>query len=231
MHSPAILRSNAFRFLLIGALFVYLGLQNRPGGWLLAWWGISFACVSVAYALSKPSFFGKRPDGSQAWWAWIPFGPHLFFAWIAWQAGRLLSREDICNEIAPGIWLGRRPYASELPANISLIVDLTSEFRLAPSVAKGKAYLCLPVFDGSVTDLESFTGLVEKAAAWKDRGIYIHCALGHGRSAMVAAAVLIRRGLQASAVEAVNAIQQVRPGVGLHASQMGLLEDFAASIK
>lgn len=222
-----ILRSNSVRFPLIGAFFVYAGLQYGPAGWVLIWCGASFACVGLAYALGRPSLFGKSRDGRLALWVWLPLGPHLFFTWISWHAARFFGKEDCCNEIAPKIWLGRRPYADELPPSIGLVVDLTCEFPAAAGVKDGRTYLSCPILDGSVIDHGSFTALVERIAAWNDRGIYIHCAIGHGRSAMVAAAVLIRRGLHTSAEEAVGAIRRTRPRVGLSPGQMELLSGFA----
>lgn len=64
--------------------------------------------------------------------------------------------------------------------------------------------------------------LVRKVARWQG-GVYIHCASGHGRSATVAAAVLMVRGLAADAKAAENLMKRVRPGIRLSLGQRRLL--------
>ena len=54
--------------------------------------------------------------------------PYLALTWFAWHLRRLVSRQPCCHEVAPGLWLGRRPLAREVPAGVVLLVDLTAEF-------------------------------------------------------------------------------------------------------
>jgi protein-tyrosine phosphatase len=53
---------------------------------------------------------------------------------------------------------------------------------------------------------------------------FIHCAFGHGRSAAVAAAVLIRRG-DATLEDVERKMQGVRPRIGLNAVQRAALAE------
>ncbi len=218
----------AAKFLIVGLLFVYAGLENLPWGWLLVWFGASFLGVALAYSMGKPGAFGKDGSGRLPWWVWLPFGPHLFFTWLSWQGMRRFGGEACCHQVAPGLWLGRRPYADELPPDVGLVVDLTCEFPRAEGVGLNRTYVCFPVLDGTAIDAERFSRVVDQAAGWKDRAVYIHCAIGHGRSAMVAAAVLIRKGLHADPDEAIRAIQRVRPRVGLSPGQRDGLAAFAS---
>jgi protein-tyrosine phosphatase len=79
-------------------------------------------------------------------------------------------------------------------------------------------YRCLPTLDASVTDDAAFRELVESIAK-SDQPVYIHCAVGYGRSASVVAAVLIARGIVPDVQAAEKFIRRIRPGVRLHARQ------------
>lgn len=191
--------------------------------WLLAGSGLSFCVVAAAYALQKPRVFGKRRDGTLGWGPCVLLLPYLLLTWLLWFCQTRFSRETVCNEVAPGLWLGRREAVTELPPDVTLIVDLTSEFSEPRAVRTGRAYLCLPTLDNAAPDPEAFAGVVRKVAAW-DGEVYVHCALGHGRSALVAAAVLIARGLTGSPEAAFARVEQARPGVRLNRSQWAFLK-------
>jgi protein-tyrosine phosphatase len=103
------------------------------------------------------------------------------------------------------------------------VIDLTSEFSEPRAVRTGCAYLCLPTLDNAAPDPEVFREAVQKAAVWESP-VYLHCALGHGRSALVAAAVLRKRGLADSPEEAFAQVQQARPGVRLNRGQWAFLK-------
>ena len=178
--------------LYLGALAFLLG----GPAWLLLWPALSFVLLGVAYAGAGPRLLGKRPDGSRVWWAAALFLPYLLLTGGIWHLQRCLSREPCCNELAPGLWGGRRPCPPELPDIVTLVVDLTAEFREPAKVRSGREYRCLPVLDASVPSAEGFRQLVEEVANWPG-GVYVHCALGHGRTGMFVAAVLIARGLAA----------------------------------
>jgi len=118
----------------------------------------------------------------------------LLLTRIIWHIQRLISQEDCGNEIAPGIWILRRAFVNELPNNISLIIALTAEFSEPPNAISGKTYICIPTLDTSVPPERVFQKLIHTICSWNGN-VYIHCALGHGRSASVAAGVLLAKGL------------------------------------
>jgi protein-tyrosine phosphatase len=148
--------------------------------------------------------------------------PYLLLTWFVWHVQRLLSREACCNEVAPGLWVGRRPSARELPPDVGLVVDLTAEFAAPRRIHHGRTYLCLPVLDAYAPSEEALRQLVQKVVAWPG-AVYVHCAAGHGRSAMVAAAVLLTRGLAADVKQAEGLLRRARPGVRLTPAQRRLL--------
>jgi protein-tyrosine phosphatase len=213
----------AFVFALLGVYLIVMACILEGLGFLLLWPGISFLILAAAYAGLGPRVYGKRQDGRMAWWAVLPLLPYLLLTWVSWHIQRLLSREPCCNEVAPGLWIGRRVFAKELPADVSLIVDLTGEFPEPRGVRAGRSYICLPILDALVPGERPLRELVERIAIWPG-AIYIHCALGHGRSAMVAAAVILKRELAADAKQAEALVRKARPAVRLNPSQRRLLE-------
>jgi protein-tyrosine phosphatase len=201
------------------------GIAIHQGGpcWLALWPGTSSLLLAAAYAGLGPGVFGKRNDGTMAWWAVVLMLPYLLMTWGLWHVLRLVEREECCQLVAPGIWLGRRALAHELPENIDLIVDLTAEFFEVRGIIEGRTYLCLPTLDASVPDDAAFKELIEKVVAWPGSA-YVHCASGHGRSATLVAVVLIRKGLAKDTDDAVRRIKAVRPSIGL-VKQQRLLVD------
>jgi protein-tyrosine phosphatase len=220
----------AFVFGLL-SVYVFAAAYLLGGwGWLLAWPAVSFLLVTAAYLGLGPRIFGKRSDGRHAWWAVALLLPFLLLTWVVWHLLRLVSREDACNEVAPRLWLGRRPLAAELPPGVDLVVDLTAEFTASAAVVTGRSYLCVPVLDTLAPSEQQLRDVIEHTAGWPGV-VYIHCAQGHGRSALVAAALLLRRGLAVDAADAVALLRQARPRVGLQRSQRQLLHRFVETIK
>lgn len=211
-------------FIILGTGLLTLGEQLGGFGWLLAWLGLDFLIVAAAYLKLGYKIFGKRStDGQLGLPSVILLFPYLLFCWGFWHLQRRFLREDCYNYIAPGLWMGRRAFVDELPADISLLVDLTAEFPEPKGALEGKDYLCLPTLDAHVPDEGEFRALVQKIADWPGN-VYIHCAIGHGRSATVAAAVLMARGLATNAQEAEAMLKKARPWIKLNQAQRQLLE-------
>lgn len=212
-----------FVFLSFGTYLTIISLGSGIVGCLIFWFGLSFMIVGAAYGWVGARVFGKRPDGKMAVWATGLLMPYLFLTWIIWHLQRMSSREKCCHEIAPGIWLGRRAFLQELPENISLIVDLTAEFPEVKNVISGKTYICMPTLDTLAPDKETFLEVIDQISTWQG-DIYIHCALGHGRSATVAAATLVAKGLAMNVNQAEEMIKKVRPSIVLSKAQRQLLQ-------
>ena|SRR5438270_7865516 len=214
---------HALGFGLFGTLLAVWGLWRGGLGWLLLWPAFSFALIALAYGGLGPRVCGKRADGRLSWWAVLLLLPYLLGTWTIWYAIRLLSREKCCDEVAPGLWVGRRPLVRDLPADISLIVDLTAEFPAPRALRRGRTYLCVPTLDATAPEEDAVRAVIEQISAWSG-AVYIHCALGHARSAMTAAAVLIRRGHAQDPEHAVTVMRKARPRISLEKSQQRLLE-------
>ena len=209
---------NAPALFVIGAAQIALGWLYHTAAWLLGWSGVSFIAVSLAYVWQKPGIFGKRTDGTLTPWHVALLWPYLLFTWVAWFLGSRLSREAPGHLIAPGLWLGRRAYGRELPPGISLVVDMTAELPEPASVRRGRTYLCLPTLDGSVPDRAKLRTLVETITTWQG-GVFVHCALGRGRSALVVAAVLLAKGVAPDFAGASLVLKKARPSVWMNGVQ------------
>src|SRR5262245_17618768 len=210
----------AFAIMSMCLVFVAFSLD---GVYRLALWpGVSFLIVALAYAKLGPRVLGKKPDGSLGWLALVLLLPYFLLTWGLWHLLRMVHREDCCNEVAPGLWLGRRALPREIPEDVDLVIDLTAEFFEPRSITKQRTYVSLPVLDASVPDLATFASAVESIAVWPGK-VYIQCASGHGRSATLMAAVLIRKGLVGSVDEALRHIKRTRPGIAVEKRQRSLL--------
>lgn len=220
----------AITLLLLGIGCISLAYQSGAWAWVLIWCGVSFTWVAVAYGLNCPKMLGKLPTGEISIPHWPIVFPFTAFNWLLWWLRVLLSPEPVYHEILPGLYLGRRACVRELPTNITTVVDMTSELPAASGITIGRDYFCAPTLDGtpvSSSDMERLIDHITEAEA----GIYIHCALGHGRSAMVVAAVMIAQGKAHNAEEAEAKLKQIRPGVGLNREQLRGLQSKFAPIK
>ncbi len=151
--------------------------------------------------------------------------PFLLVTWITWYLQVWVSGETCYNEIAPGLYLGRRARKGELPPEAACVVDLTSEFSKPGHHPAGVDYLCLPTLDAFVPEDGEFAALVQEAAS-RER-VFVHCANGHGRSATFAAAMLIARKTADSPEAAMEIILRARPRCALNPVQWALLARFA----
>lgn len=204
---------------LIAAAFV--GLAIATGVWILLWPAAVAAAVAVVYLAHLPRAFGKRPDGTRAWWAWLAWAPLFGYSRLAHELARTLTREPVANEVAAGVWVGRRPRAHELPAGVAIVIDLCAELAEAAGVADGRTYLAIPTLDATAPTPAEIVRAVDAVLA-ANGAAFIHCAFGHGRSATVAAALLVRRG-DATLDDVEPKMQACRPRIGLNAYQRGAL--------
>jgi protein-tyrosine phosphatase len=215
-------------FFLFAVACVILATREGGSAWLLLWPASSFLIVACAYAFAGPRLLGKRADGTIAPLNAVLLLPYFLFTWATWHVQRLLSLELCHNEVAAGLWIGRRAYDGELPPETNCVVDLTSEFFEPRAVRTKHTYICLPTLDARATDAGELRGLVERLAPMRE-SIYIHCAQGHGRSAALAAAVLLRRGLAGSVDEAERMIRAARPAIRLSRRQRHSLAAFVTA--
>jgi protein-tyrosine phosphatase len=197
-------------FCIMGATLAAYAVFSR-GIWLMALWpAASIITIGIGYLLLGPSVFGKQPDGSMSRWSLALLLPYLFFTWGVWHVARLIKREDPYNELVPGVLIGRRLLASELPSDIDMVVDLTSEFPEPRAIRSRSTYLSFPILDGSVPSTDQLASVLEELCK-QSSTIYIHCAEGHGRTCLVAAGLLLMKGITVGPDDAIRRVQSCRP--------------------
>src|ERR1043165_7504998 len=129
----------------IAAALVALAIWTRL--WILLWPAAVLLAVAIVYLAGAPRALGKRPDGTLAWWAWLAWAPLFGYMRLLHELARALTDEPVADEVAPGVWVGRRPRRHELPPGIAIVVDLCAELPAAPGVAEGRRYLTIPTLD------------------------------------------------------------------------------------
>ncbi len=205
-------------------------------GWFLrvpsAAAALSFLLVAVAYFGAGPRLLFKRPTGRRHPTAWLVHGPYFALTAVSYHLSRAVTRESAFVEIAPNVFLGRRLTAREarrggLPGWLA-VLDLAAELPEPLPLRELANYRSLPVLDATAMSLVQLRAAVEWIKQHAASGpVYVHCALGHGRSALVAAAYLIAGGTTVDAKTALKHLRELRPGVRLHRPQRKLLDRFA----
>lgn len=210
-------------------LFALLAVQAFLLAWFLksavaAWIGIIALLIGVAYYRRAPQWLGKRPDGRLPFYAWVFWAPHLILSWLTYVAFRAIRGENAADLVSPRVYVGRRPRASEIPKDVTLVIDLCAELPTRAYIRDKYTYLALPTLDGTEpteADLErAITAFRATPGA-----AYVHCAFGHGRSATVAAAILLDQGLfDAETVE--SEMKKARSGIRMSGPQRARLRSW-----
>ena len=202
----------AFFFLLLALVATFFALREV---WL-AWWPVvSFTHLAHAYATNNVDVYGKRDRTTLRMAKQALHAPWLAFTRLS---AALFTRDDDQDELRDGVFVGARP---RKPTSMASVVDLTAEFQTTPST-NTVAVPCLDALAASPTSLQEAVTALKEAT----RPVLLHCAQGHGRTGLVAAAFLVdTEGL--SADKALAEVQRVRPGVRLHAAQRQALRMFA----
>ena len=198
---------------LAAALFALAAFKLNA--YWLVWPALSFGLVAFGYFGLGAWMLGKQRDGTRRVWGYLLAGPFILFM----QALRFLLtkarwREDPWNEVADGIYVGRIAPLDELPRDVETVIDLTSELLDDPALRREKHYVCLPTLDGSAPSDADLLALLRQRAKWPGK-IYVHCAAGHGRSALVAACLVVLGGFADTVEEAMTQMKQRRPKVHL----------------
>jgi hypothetical protein len=212
-----------------------IALENLPARVLLWWAAGSLFLVAMGYFGLGGRVFGKRPDGTVSTIAVMIFAPYLVLALIIAAICRWSLREAVCHQISERMYVGRRLLGRECrileKRKIRAVLDLTAATPEPRAVREGRSYRSLPLLDGSAPSLKTLADevgwLLEQSKAGP---VYVHCAAGHGRAALLGGAYLLATGEVSSADEAIARQQQVRPHVRLNRVQRRRLAEYAASI-
>jgi protein-tyrosine phosphatase len=203
---------------MLAAALGYLAFASHPI-WL--WPALVLAAAWIVYLARAPRAFGKRADGTITPFAYVAWAPLFAYQWFVLVVGRRVTNEPIASEVAPGLWVSRRPRARDLPPGAAIVVDLCAEFPAGRGIRNDRTYVSIPSLDARAPTPREIALAVDAVLAANGPAV-IHCAHGHGRSATVAAAVMVRRGL--ATLDDVEAkLKAKRPRIALNADQRAAL--------
>jgi len=208
-------------FSIAAVLFAIAAFTQGGSFLLLLWPTTSFAIIASGYIWFGPRVFGKSRNGVLSITNTLLLLPYLLCAWSVWYAVRLFKREPAFNQLTEHIYIGRRLMSHEFPKTFDHVIDLTCEFT-EPKALRSVNYLSYQILDGFVPpagQLRSWVVDAEKLSG----NIYIHCAEGHGRTGLFAAALLLQRGDFDNAEDALNYVKSKRPLVRLGKRQLATL--------
>ncbi len=224
---------NALVFTLFGVVCGYYAVTLPVPLWqfLLASFAIAFFGVGLAYGFVGHRAFFKKADGRLGWPSYLIYWPYHLLNWATLAIFRWKSAENPFDQIAENVYLGCRLNRGDEPAierlQLKSVLDLTSEFSEIPSLRQLN-YRCIPVLDQCAPPLDS----LKEGAHWIQQQaeigpVYVHCALGHGRSAMFVAAYLLLTDKVSTPQEALEIIKAHRPHIELHSAQWARLKQLS----
>ena len=215
-------------FVACSAGLAVIAFPLAPISVLELWGSLALGAVGLGYAGVGARIFGKRSDGRMRPLNVLTLAPYLVLLWSVWHLSRALRRESPFNELVEGIIIGRRLLPGEYPEGIESVVDLTAEFPESSRIRQGRIYRAFPMLDASPSTPAALRQIV-RAIIDLPGDVYIHCAEGHGRTALVAASLLVARGDVRSAGEAVALVLERRPLARMNAIQRKTVNEVAES--
>ena len=198
---------------------------------LILYAAFSFLLLALAYFASWPGLLMKRASGYLSIGAWVLFGPYFLLNIMTFGLYRLVSCEPSHTQVLPNLFFGRRLSSSECSAvDWTSVIDLAAEFAESRPHRKLAGYKSMPVLDGTCPTEHQLVSAVSWINTMVTSGpVYIHCALGHGRSACVVIAYLLSIGEVNTVESGEQRLRSLRPGVRLNAIQHRTLLHFKSS--
>jgi protein-tyrosine phosphatase len=199
-------------------------------GWSLGWWGVlpvwfalGFFALAAGHAGLGPRVFGKGADGKIPLWSKALHLPFLTYTGIVQFAAVVVRKENAWDRVSDRLLIGRRLAVTEVPADIVNYVDLTAEMEDVREIRERHGYVCFPILDGSVPSGDDLKKAIANLA---DGVTYVHCAQGHGRTALFALALLSARGEIRDVTQGLDLLKTVRPGVRLNSAQRKFIKAY-----
>jgi hypothetical protein len=201
---------------------------------LALWLAVDFGLLSAAYGGAGSRILLKQKNGVRKKWAWPVFAPYFLFNEVTFLLFRLLDRRPPYARIVHNLYLGRRMTSREARRLRVLrwraILDLAAEFEEVAWLRREKFYRSLPVLDAMAPDGGALSATVDWLAKRVAEGpVFVHCALGHGRSATLVVAYLLASGEAPTIEDAIALVRAQRPGIGLSARQREALDEYTRS--
>jgi Dual specificity phosphatase, catalytic domain len=225
----------ALSFLSLAAVTIVCAF-TAGSRWLSLIWlyvSVSLLLVGLAFTFQVPRLFLKKADGTFSIFAYPLLWPFMVSNLVSLALFRLAARAAPFQEIVPNLILGCRlsVWDSGILSKFQIrsVLDLTSEFREVGFLRNVSEYRCIPLLDRSAPTTQQLETGVEFIRQNIAKGpVYVHCALGHGRSATFVIAYLVASGVCKTLEEALVLIQNKRRGVHLSNAQTKVVREFTS---
>jgi diacylglycerol kinase family enzyme len=217
----------------VAALFPAFLIKRPEVAVLCSWIALSLLLVGLAYLFNSPKVLGKRPNGVIPWYSRCLLGPfflgaHLYNAFVK-QRDEVPSIQRIDDYIFLGNRISPSDFSQLDQTEINAVLDVTAEFDATDWGCYNSEieYLNIPILDQSVPTREQ----CQQAVAWihnhvrQHKSVFIHCALGRGRSVFILAAYFSLAG-GSNPAEVVERIQHTRGTVRLNSKQISMLQKY-----
>jgi hypothetical protein len=209
--------------------------RSTLGAALECWSAVAFLGVALAYGWLGPRTYLKQSDGRLSVFSHLLFGPYQLANHAVLVFYGLIGGEPRFSEVVAGVYVGRRLHLWDTAAVRQLspitVLDLTCEISEHYWVRKVPVYRLFRLLDRLAPSVSELDELARWIARQRESGpVYVHCALGHGRSVLCVAAYLLLAGYASSPDEAMQQIQRVRSRVRLSRPQRECLDAFSLQL-
>jgi hypothetical protein len=178
------------------------------GAWFL---GATAVMTAARRGSLAPTALGKRADGSFSPSRLVALLPVLGPKWARWHLRRWREgHERAYVELSPGLFIGRRPLAGELPPAARTVIDLAANYREVADVRERVAYRSVPMLQAHGLSPAEAARLARDIAR-RRAPVYLHCANGEKRTAAIAALALIAEGRARTPTAALGQVKGARP--------------------
>ena len=195
--------------------FVALGIGLAVWPWtaIALWPAAALLIVAAGYLVLGPGVHRKR--GGRHGPAAVLMAPVTLGQWLSMR--HYARRSPPWSVVTDRLWIGRslnnREARAAVAAGVSTVIDLTSELPENRVFAGLPGYRPIPVMDLTAPTPAQVAAAMDVIDSAEDGIVYVHCKAGYSRSAAVVGAWLVRSGRCDSAAEAVELLEQVRPGI------------------
>lgn len=195
----------------------------------LIWLGVGLISGGAAILLDAPQLYCKSSSGIINPLVWIWMGGWLLVYRGIWilkpffrKLGLAKTRENErdFDVITSRLFLGKLLWELPRPQGqpeVDMVVDTTCEWSEPAALRSVKHYVQLLCVDTTRPEVASTVDVALRIVAHLEKpdlgSIYVHCANGYGRSAIVAAAVLVLGGYCKTAQDAIDQVKAARPVV------------------
>ena len=216
----------ALSFIVLAISFVWIASPWEPSWrWIFFWPAANLLVASFFYMINSPACFGKKKTGALRILNYLFFLPYVVGLWWVWFLFAKHARENPFDMVNKQLWIGRRLDEREAAqSDFENIIDLTAEFTEVPAFRE-RNYIPLYMLDGAVPDAHALKKLVAKFSQLTGKSL-VHCAQGHGRTGLVAVAILLETNPQLDLDSALEILKRARPGVHCNKRQVRFLRDY-----